>query len=173
MTNKETILKQKDEINKQISLIQEEISELNICVWEPVPEPTSPMRSSVENSPAMYPGRHKDKDPPEIQTLDSIDCEGASLPDDKNSRASSAASEHIKALEKQLAIEKKVEKGAKNIIEMYKENTVSKKLYKNDEMRQRAEIMLSEAQAKINIINIKLIQTKRLKSRDQNNNNSL
>ena len=187
LTNKELIYQQKQNIEARIKEIQEEISELNICVWTPAPEPAfspnSPQQNglgSAENSPAHNSKSaqrgHGSRLHPEQETDDSRgeqSSDGSILPGQagsskdaaesdrfrKPSEASSAANEQIRALEKQLNIEKKVERGAKNIMSMYekqKDSASSRKFLAE------AETMLADAQTKIELINIKLVKAKKM-----------
>lgn len=174
-TNKELIIHQRQMIESKIHEIQEEINELNICVWTPAPAPmTSPQNSglgalggnSSENSPAIRPGQRGgqgSKATPAEQDTEDATLEELTIEERKetNNSGHNPHTEQIRALEKQIMIEKKVERGAKNMLAMIdkqKDTPSSRKLYIE------AETMLGEAQTKIELINIKLLKAKKMQA---------
>merc|ERR1711912_200225 len=107
---------------------QEEINELNICVWSPSTE-TSKLNqqiekqfqnSNIQNNPGNTPNNNNSQ----ILSGASTSTQNSGTTVNSNNSIVSPGSynhqlndtiEQIKALEKQLAIEKKVERGAKTM----------------------------------------------------------
>ena len=176
LPNKEAIYQQRSQIEHKIRLIQEEITELNICVWNPGAEPEllgSPIKSA-DNSPLHFrpsnrSGNSQGSNSENSQHRNSNPTGPGSRHDSSNQNdrglpESFEINNHIKSLEKQLAIEKKVERGAKNIMAMYekqKDSTTGKKFY------YEAVDMLAEAQTKIELININMVKAKKQLSLSQ------
>merc|ERR1711972_94614 len=164
--HKEAVHAQLYEANSRIEDLQEEINELNICVWSPSTE-TSKLNqqiekqfqnSNIQNNAGNTPNNNNSQ----ILSGASTSTQNSGTTVNSNNSIVSPGSynhqlndtiEQIKALEKQLAIEKKVERGAKTMMELYRINQTSssKKLLID------AEQMLIDAQTKVSIIEVRLV----------------
>ncbi len=172
--HKEAVHAQLYEANSRIEDLQEEINELNICVWSPSTE-TSKLNQQIEkqfqnsNIPNNA-GNTPNNNSSQILSGASTSTQNSGTTVNSNNSVTSPGSynhqlndtiEQIKALEKQLAIEKKVERGAKTMMELYRINQTSssKKLLID------AEQMLIDAQTKVSIIEVRLVKAKRERER--------
>lgn len=161
--HKEAVHAQLYEANARIEDLQEEINELNICVWSPTTE-SSKLNQQIEKQfeNGANPGF---TNPSSTNSRNNFSSNGNSVNSGFNHHLNDTI-ESIKALEKQLAIEKKVERGAKTMMELYRINQTSssKKLLID------AEQMLIDAQTKVSIIEVRLVKAKRERERLENEN---
>ena len=166
LANKDQILKQREAIEDKIKEINEEIQYMKICVWKPAPEPQlSPGNGSDNNSPTNQSNANKNgyiSQPSNEEEHNRINFneDYSRNNSSKNPSQTSAEriNEQIRALEKQLGIEKKVEKGAKNMMAMYEKN---KDKDSGKDLYYRAECELEDAQTKIKLIEIQIVKAKK------------
>jgi hypothetical protein len=158
--HKESVHAQLYEANSRIEDLQEEINELNICVWSPTTESNKLNEKINEGGNPILSGTSSSTQ----NSGNTVNSNGAvNSPTGFNHHLNDTI-ESIKALEKQLAIEKKVERGAKTMMELYRINQTSssKKLLID------AEQMLIDAQTKVSIIEVRLVKAKRERERLEN-----